>query len=353
MKQTKIKKAMLLVGTILFAILWTGCDFGSATDPGAEPLDTDGLAKEISVADLIAKMVMPQGIPKDAITYTVGDYKTLVKTINPVLSANLDTKVNVIDIVLLDKATDEVDAKYPVFEDSLTSTTIDMIRATFPEVNDSSLTTHIDTIVGLYDAVKKYDLLVTLNNYVESNGLGKAADYYPGGLNSQEFWLLFWNMRMLSGTVDATVDARDFTSDEYPDEILWLTPADAFRHSIWNALIAKYTGNKHTTVSSAVNWAEDFTDAHENGGPEPADALDNPMDFHNNEEGRSYFEDVGYRKRIKWFWFFGWHYKYVVKAPAASTMNNAVADRVDDGTIFTAISELDDLEGTMVWIEPF
>ncbi|MBL7122309.1 MAG: hypothetical protein ISS12_10020 [Candidatus Marinimicrobia bacterium] len=252
-------------------------------------------------------------------------------------------------------AAQAVDAKYPVFEDSLTSNTIDMIRATFPGVEDELLAAHIDTIISLYQAVKKYDLLVTLKDYVKPNNLGKVADYidYPGGLNSQEFWLLFWHASMIAGTVDGTNTAIDQTADEYPGENGWLTPADAFRHTAWNSLIAKKTGSHHTTVSAANAWAKSFTDAHENGDPEPENELDNPMDFHNNHEGRDYFTEVGYRQRVKWYWFFGWHYKYVVKGPSDSNMQSAVASKVDDGTIFTSIDDLDDLDGTLVWIVAF
>jgi len=116
-------------------------------------------------------------------------------------------------------------------------------------------------------------------------------------------------------------------------------------------LIAKHTGGKHKSVSDAIGWAKKFTDAHEKGGGTPSDPRDNPMDYHNNAEGREYFKTVGYRKKVKNFWFFGWHYKYVVKAPATSTIKSAVKTKTLQGTRFSDNGQLSGLKGKIVWIK--
>jgi peptidoglycan hydrolase-like protein with peptidoglycan-binding domain len=58
---------------------------------------------------------------------------------------------------------------------------------------------------------------------------------------------------------------------------LYLGPADAFRHALWNCQMAKRLG---------ATRAEQFATAHENDGPSPI-AFDNQMDLHNNAMGRS------------------------------------------------------------------
>lgn len=62
------------------------------------------------------------------------------------------------------------------------------------------------------------------------------------------------------------------------------TPANAFRHALWNYLIAYYCAKRGTPPAKALKWTKAITDWHENAfvNSEPARS----MDFHNNEIGR-------------------------------------------------------------------
>ncbi|MEM7483973.1 MAG: hypothetical protein AAF348_02080 [Bacteroidota bacterium] len=65
-------------------------------------------------------------------------------------------------------------------------------------------------------------------------------------------------------------------------------PANAFRHALWNYLIAKrcYAWIKNET--KVLNWSEKITDWHEHAFPNRKLAKD--MDLHNNRVGRYVFK---------------------------------------------------------------
>nr|WP_222982858.1 hypothetical protein [[Muricauda] meishanensis] len=66
-------------------------------------------------------------------------------------------------------------------------------------------------------------------------------------------------------------------------------PSNAFRHALWNFLIAKrcyhWKANKHKVVA----WTKKITDWHENAFPNRG--LAKKMDLHNNAVGRFIFEE--------------------------------------------------------------
>lgn len=65
--------------------------------------------------------------------------------------------------------------------------------------------------------------------------------------------------------------------------------ANAFRHALWNVLIAKYCTKSVNTVNRALAWAKKITDWHEETFF--SKKLPMKMDFHNNEVGRNLFRD--------------------------------------------------------------
>lgn len=65
---------------------------------------------------------------------------------------------------------------------------------------------------------------------------------------------------------------------------------NAFRHALWNILVAKYVFDITKNLDSAINWAEKITDLHERLSPNPP--LETAMDLHNNKSGRSYFKKI-------------------------------------------------------------
>lgn len=67
---------------------------------------TDGNTNSIA-----SKMVLPEKTPKEALSYTIEDYKNLVKSEIPVLAKRMSTDGSVISMEELSEAIDEVDAK--------------------------------------------------------------------------------------------------------------------------------------------------------------------------------------------------------------------------------------------------
>src|SRR5690554_847238 len=62
---------------------------------------------------------------------------------------------------------------------------------------------------------------------------------------------------------------------------------NAFRHALWNILIAKKCFAKNNSVEKSVTWAKIITDLHEKLAPNSE--LEMTMDLHNNEIGRNLF----------------------------------------------------------------
>lgn len=62
---------------------------------------------------------------------------------------------------------------------------------------------------------------------------------------------------------------------------------NAFRHALWNILIAKKSFKKNSSIEKSVEWAKAITDLHEKLAPNSK--LEMIMDLHNNEIGRNLF----------------------------------------------------------------
>ncbi|PKP25915.1 MAG: hypothetical protein CVU03_06175 [Bacteroidetes bacterium HGW-Bacteroidetes-2] len=65
--------------------------------------------------------------------------------------------------------------------------------------------------------------------------------------------------------------------------------ANAFRHGLWNVLIAKKCFPKNESVERSIKWAKTITHMHEKLTPNSE--LERTMDLHNNEIGRTLFAE--------------------------------------------------------------
>lgn len=73
--------------------------------------------------------------------------------------------------------------------------------------------------------------------------------------------------------------------------------ANAFRHAFWVILIIKKCLKWRTDKEKAKAWAKTFTDWHEDFSPNAA--LERAMDFHNNEMGIVFFEEIKNKKEAE------------------------------------------------------
>ncbi|MDT0552351.1 DUF6973 domain-containing protein [Urechidicola vernalis] len=88
-------------------------------------------------------------------------------------------------------------------------------------------------------------------------------------------------------TFFATVKTYKIAEKEFPKIHGKHNKANAFRHAIWNALIAKSCSRYSNNIEKILNWTKDVTDWHEELFVN--DPLSRAMDIHNNEIGRSFF----------------------------------------------------------------
>ncbi|NNJ89389.1 MAG: hypothetical protein HKP53_08295 [Eudoraea sp.] len=98
---------------------------------------------------------------------------------------------------------------------------------------------------------------------------------------------------MLWPTYKATKQAVKYSDSFFGTKHHKNTPANAFRHAIWNWLIAKECMQLKSDGDKVMNWTQKITSMHEK--ILPGDTLSNAMDLHNNAVGRMvYFEEKVY-----------------------------------------------------------
>lgn len=89
-------------------------------------------------------------------------------------------------------------------------------------------------------------------------------------------------------TIGATKDCISISSKIYGDLHNKNGPANAFRHALWNFLIAKRCFKWQKNEEVVLAWAKKVTDWHEDSFPNKK--LPKQMDLHNNEMGRFIFK---------------------------------------------------------------
>lgn len=97
---------------------------------------------------------------------------------------------------------------------------------------------------------------------------------------------------LLIPTIWATVESVWYAQSFYPDIHGGNGVANAFRHTVWNALICK-NSSIFTNPHKAADWAKYTTDLHEEVFAN--DSFDRKMDLHNNRIGRLIFLDTAGR----------------------------------------------------------
>lgn len=91
-------------------------------------------------------------------------------------------------------------------------------------------------------------------------------------------------------TAKATYSTVKIAQKEFPDIHDEHNKANAFRHALWNILIAKESAKFSSDLEAVLNWAKRITDWHEEFSPNKEMAK--LMDLHNNKFGRNQFLDL-------------------------------------------------------------
>jgi len=80
---------------------------------------------------------------------------------------------------------------------------------------------------------------------------------------------------------------------EFPETHGKKGKANAYRHTLWNALICFECSKWGKNKNKIVTWAELITDKHEELSPNMP--IDTQMDLHNNKIGRTLFLEVDFK----------------------------------------------------------
>ena len=107
----------------------------------------------------------------------------------------------------------------------------------------------------------------------------------------KSFWTLVKlcvpNMLLLWPTYRATKDCMQLSTEHFGRKHYQNGKANAFRHALWNILIAKYCHSFTVSLERALDWTKKITDWHEEAFF--GQTLPMLMDCHNNEVGRNLY----------------------------------------------------------------
>ena len=112
------------------------------------------------------------------------------------------------------------------------------------------------------------------------------------GLNYRQLvsltgWFLKHPLYMIS-TIEATLATFRISQQEFPNIHGKHNKANAFRHSLWNILIAKKCARFSSDLETVIDWTKSITDWHEEFSPN--EPLAKAMDLHNNVFGRNFYQ---------------------------------------------------------------
>jgi len=239
--------------------------------------------------------------------------------------------------------------KYPDLY-NLTDTDIETIQNDFNGINEITISENIELIDSFYNALIRFEFVDTLSKYTPSK-LKSYSDYFGYDVSSAEFWALVWHPRLVNSTMKATNKTIELTGNKFPNQGAWRNKADAFRHAIWNALIAKYVGDQKNSIDKCIEWAKLFTDKHEEGSVKPADMtdedfeFDHAMDYQNNKIGRDYFKSVAWTEKKCWLC------STVVLAPSDETISDAIYNKTTVAKKVASKSEINSFPNYLVYIK--
>jgi len=106
---------------------------------------------------------------------------------------------------------------------------------------------------------------------------------------------LLKNPNYILPTYKATKETLKICDKKFGESHHHNNKANAFRHALWNFLIAEKCFQKNNSVEKAIAWAKEITDLHENLSPNKA--LAKTMDLHNNQIGRALFRQKNASKK--------------------------------------------------------
>ncbi len=249
---------------------------------------------------------------------------------------------------------DKISTKYPD-TDSITSEVVEKIQDNFVGIDEKTIIENINVIDSFYTTLIRYELVLALSKETTSPSKVNritSNNYFGHEMNSSEFWFFVWHPSLAKPIQNATNKAMELTTAKFTStDKHFQTQADAFRHGIWNALIAKYVGEDKSDINDCIDRAKSFTDKHESGAEKPAEwtdanwEFDGAMDLQNNKIGRDYFKSVAWTEKKK-----GWFQPTRVKAPSEDDMANAIFEKTKVAKLVSSKSQISYYPNNLVYI---
>ena len=219
-----------------------------------------------------------------------------------------------------------------------------MIKTDFPTLTESEIEKNIELIDEYYSQNLDYVVL----NKIAKNEVVLARKVAAKSSESCVFKKIIsikWGLvratyAMVLASTRASTSAGNYYPDSYGSYYGYAggggtdTRGDAYRHTLWNALLANY----YFTISEKVkrvNFAKAVADANEEcNDSNPVDS--EAMDYHNNAIGRKiWYDNTSYKKT-----WFGWIYG--LNLPSTSRLKDLVREAVDKRSCFI-VKEMDDV----------
>lgn len=120
-------------------------------------------------------------------------------------------------------------------------------------------------------------------------------------LNFKQVIVLFgWFLKhpiFMYATFIATVKTLRIAQKRFPNTHNFDNKANAFRHALWNILIAKQCLKFSSDLEQVLIWTKQITDWHEEFSPN--EILTKKMDLKNNQLGRKWFATVKNKSILK------------------------------------------------------
>ena len=213
---------------------------------------------------------------------------------------------------------------------------LEMIKQDFPTLTETEIEENIELIDEYYSQNLDYIVL---------DQIAENEEEYAGKFAAKNtYWCVYkkivsikWGFAratyaMFLAATRASTSAGNYYPDDYGSYYGYVggggtnTRGDAYRHILWNALLADY----YFTVSSKnprVAFAKAVADSNEECNND--NAVDSEaMDYHNNAIGRKiWYDNTRYRKT-----WFGWIYG--LNTPSTSRIKNLVRKTVDEKSCF-------------------
>ena len=147
-------------------------------------------------------------------------------------------------------------------------------------------------------------------------------------LSSLVVWFLKHPLYMIC-TINATVLTFRISQKEFPNIHGLHNEANAFRHAIWNLLIASKCHKIDSDIESVLNWTKKITDWHEDFSPN--EELMRMMDLYNNKVGREIYRSIQTSD---------------VEKIQAELMN-----KLSDAVLVSSTEEIEQVNGTLIYLK--